>query len=306
MKNFPQLKGFRGNPGLICLIGHRGARGLMPENTIEGFEFTLDLGVTAIEFDVLLSKDNVPVITHDYQLSSSLTRDYNGKWIGENNPRISDLTLAQLKQFDVGGLDSRSIYGENYPEQEFLSEIRIPKLSELLDLACLPKGQNLYLLVEIKSDGSLNVTKIVSQILDEIRERKLSDRTVLHSFDWELLKECHRLAPEIPRSFLSQLPENNDVSSDPSSSDRTPDFSSFKTSIPKAIANQEGQMWCPYFKDVTSELVQEAHSLDLLVCTWTVNEIEDMENMIDAGVDGIITDYPNRAQKVFKTRGLNG
>jgi glycerophosphoryl diester phosphodiesterase len=278
----------------------------MPENTIEGFEFTLDLGVTAIEFDVLLSKDNVPVITHDYQLSSSLTRDYNGKWIGENNPRISDLTVAQLKQFDVGGLDSRSIYGENYPEQEFLSEIRIPKLSELLDLACLPKGQNLYLLMEIKSDGSLNVTKIVSQILDEIRERKLSDRTVLHSFDWELLKECHRLAPEIPRSFLSQLPENNDVSSDPSSSDRTPDFSSFKTSIPKAIANQEGQMWCPYFKDVTSELVQEAHSLDLLVCTWTVNEIEDMENMIDAGVDGIITDYPNRAQKVFKTRGLNG
>lgn len=306
MKDFPQLKGFRGNPGLIRLIGHRGARGLMPENTIEGFQFTLDLGVTALEFDVLVSKDNVPVITHDYQLSASLTRDYNGKWIGENSPKISELTLAQLKQFDVGGLDSRSIYGANYPEQEFLSGIRIPKLSELLDLACLPKGQNLYLLMEIKSDGSLKVTKVVSQILDEIRERKLSNRTVLHSFDWELLKECHRLAPEIPRSFLSQLPRDYDVSSDTASADRTPDFSSFKTSIPKAIANQEGQMWCPYFKDVTSELVKEAHSLNLLVCTWTVNEIKDMENMIDAGVDGIITDYPNRAQKVLKTRGLNG
>ena len=306
MKDFPQLKGFRGNPGLIRLIGHRGARGLMPENTIEGFEFTLDLGVTALEFDVLVSKDNVPVITHDYQLSASLTRDYNGKWIGETSPKISELTLAQLKQFDVGGLDSLSTYGTNYPEQEFLSGIRIPKLSELLDLACLPKGQNLYLLMEIKSDGSLKVTKVISQILDEIRERKLSNRTVLHSFDWELLKECQRLAPEIPRSFLSQLPENYDLSSDPASSDRTPDFSSFKTSIPRAIANQEGQMWCPYFKDVTSEMVKEAHSLDLLVCTWTVNEIEDLENMIDAGVDGIITDYPNRAQKVLKTRGLNG
>ena len=306
MKDFPQLKGFRGNPGLIRLIGHRGARGLMPENTIEGFEFTLDLGVTALEFDVLVSKDNVPVITHDYQLSASLTRDYNGKWIEGNSPKISELTLAELKQFDVGGLDSLSIYGANYPEQEFLSGIRIPKLSELLDLACLPKGQNLYLLMEIKSDGSLKVTKVISQILDEIRERKLSNRTVLHSFDWELLKECQRLAPEIPRSFLSQLPENYDLSSDPASSDRTPDFSSFKTSIPRAIANQEGQMWCPYFKDVTSEMVKEAHSLDLLVCTWTVNEIEDLENMIDAGVDGIITDYPNRAQKVLKTRGLNG
>ena len=306
MKNFPQLKGFRGNPGLIRLIGHRGARGLMPENTIEGFKFTLNLGVTALEFDVLVSKDNVPVITHDYQLSSSLTRDYNGKWIGENSLKISELTLAQLKQFDVGGLDSRSIYGANYPEQEFLSGIRIPKLSELLDLACLPKSQNLYLLMEIKSDGTLKVTKVISQILDEIRERNLSNRTILHSFDWELLKECHRLAPEIPRSFLSQLPENYDVSSDPASLDRTPDFSSFKTSIPKAIANQEGQMWCPYFKDVTSEMVQEAHSLNLIVCTWTVNEIEDLENMIDAGVDGIITDYPNRAQKVLEIRGFNG
>ena len=306
MKDFPQLKGFRGNPGFIRLIGHRGARGLMPENTIEGFEFTLYLGVTALEFDVLVSKDNVPVITHDYQLSASLTRDYNGKWIEGNSPKISELTLAQLKQFDVGGLDSRSIYWANYPEQEFLSGIRIPKLSELLDLACLPKGQNLYLLMEIKSDGSLKATKVVNQILDEIRERKLSNRTVLHSFDWELLKECQRLAPEIPRSFLSQLPENYDLSSDPASSDRTPDFSSFKTSIPRAIANQEGQMWCPYFKDVTSEMVKEAHSLDLLVCTWTVNEIEDLENMIDAGVDGIITDYTNRAQKVLKTRGLNG
>jgi glycerophosphoryl diester phosphodiesterase len=65
-------------------------------------------------------------------------------------------------------------------------------------------------------------------------------------------------------------------------------------------------MWCPYFKDVTSELVKEAHSLGLIVCTWTVNEIEDMENMIDAGVDGIITDYPNRAKKVLEIRGLNG
>ena len=163
-----------------------------------------------------------------------------------------------------------------------------------------------YLLMEIKSDGSLKVTKIVSQIVDEIRKRKLGNRTVLHSFDWELLKECHRLAPEIPRSFLSQLNENCDETSDPASEDITPDFSSFKTSIPKAISNQEGQMWCPYFKDVTSELVKEAHSLGLLVCTWTVNEIEDMENMIDAGVDGIITDYPNRAQKVLEIRGLNG
>ena len=81
MKDFPQLKGFKGSPGLVRLIGHRGARGLMPENTIEGFEFTLDMGVTALEFDVLVSKDNVPVITHDNYLSGASTRDNKGKWL---------------------------------------------------------------------------------------------------------------------------------------------------------------------------------------------------------------------------------
>ena len=75
MKGFPQLHGFKSHPGFVRLIGHRGARGLMPENTIEGFEYTLDLGVMALEFDVLLSKDNVPVITHDNYLSGAVTRD---------------------------------------------------------------------------------------------------------------------------------------------------------------------------------------------------------------------------------------
>ena len=85
----------------------------------------------------------------------------------------------------------------------------------------------------------------------------------------------------------------------------TPDFSSFDVSIPKAVANLNGQMWCPDFKDVTSELVDEAKKLGLLVCAWTVNEIEDLERMVDAGVDGIITDYPDRAQSVLSRFGLN-
>ena len=65
-------------------------------------------------------------------------------------------------------------------------------------------------------------------------------------------------------------------------------------------------MWCPYFKDLTSELLKEAHALGLLVCTWTVNEIEDIEHMIDIGVDGIVTDFPDRVQSVFRSRGISG
>ena len=305
MKEFPQLNGFKSHPGFVRLIGHRGARGLMPENTMEGFEYTLNLGIMALEFDVLLTKDNVPIITHDKNLSRAVTRDNNGNWLVEDGPNINELTLSELKKFDVGGIDEHSLYRDCYPEQKFLSGVRIPTLSELLDLAGLPKNQNLYLLLEIKSEPHANKTNMVQQIVMEVREKKLSNRTVLHSFDWDLLKECHRLAPEIPRSFLSELPEKSESPSDMFAEEVTPDFSLFDVSIPKAVANLNGQMWCPDFKDVTSEIVQEAHDLGLIVCAWTVNEIEDLKNMIAAGVDGIITDYPDRAQQVLNASGLN-
>ena len=304
MNGFPQLDGFHGAPGLVRLIGHRGARGVMPENTIQGFEFTLDIGVSALEFDVMLTRDAVPVITHNHHLSKAATREANGKWLVGEEPKVSDFTLAQLKYFDVGGLDGRTAYGKCFPDQAFLSDIRIPRLSELLELATVPKGKSLYFLLEIKSDRSSRMTDIVEKVVGEVRQRDLSNRTVLHSFDWDILEECRRIAPEMPRSYLSQTPENANDPLENSPDAVTPDFSSFEKSIPQAVADQGGQMWCPYFKDVTSDLVNEAHELGLLVSTWTVNEIEDMERVIDAGVDSIVTDYPGRAQRLLSSRNL--
>ena len=301
---FLQLNAFRSKPGFRSIIGHRGARGLMPENTIQGFEYILDNDVLAIEFDVLLTKDEVPVITHDFHLSKAITRNAEGNWLSEDGPRINDLTVSELQMFDIGGVDKRSLYGSLYPEQAFLSGIRIPKLSDLLDLVCLPKGQNLFMLLEIKSEPSIPKSKIIEKIVLEIEKRSLSNRAVLHSFDWNLLEECGRLAPKMPRSYLSQLPESSNDPFDKPSEEISPDFSSLNGSIPEAIQAAGGHLWCPYFKDVTAELVGEAHRLGLPVCTWTVNEIEDFENMLDMGVDGIITDYPDRAKNVFRSRGL--
>ena len=305
LQKFPQLNAFHGKPGFISLVGHRGARGLMPENTIEGFKYILDNDIIAIEFDVLLTKDEVPIITHDFHLSKSTTRNADGNWLLKNGPRISDLTINDLQTFDVGGVDKRSSYGSLYPEQAFLSDVRIPKLSDLLELACLPKGQNLFLLLEIKSDPSIEKRKIIEHIVFEIQERSLSNRVVLHSFDWDLLNECSLIAPEMPRSYLSQMPESSDDPFDKPPEEISPDFSSFNCSIPEAIQAAGGHLWCPYFKDITVDLVTEAHKLGLPVCTWTVNEVEDIENMIDMGIDGIITDYIDRAKKIFKSRGLS-
>ena len=304
LKNFPQLNAFHGKPGFISLIGHRGARGLMPENTIEGFEYILDNDIIAIEFDVLLTKDAVPVITHDFHLSKSITRNSKGEWLLQDGPRISDLTISDLQKFDVGGIDKRSSYGRLYPEQTFLSHIRIPKLSDLLELACGPKGQNLFLLLEVKSEPSIDKRRVIERIVFEINKRSLSNRVVLHSFDWNLLEQCRLLAPEMPRSYLSQLPKSSNDPFDKPTEEISPDFASFNCSIPEAIQAAGGHLWCPYFKDVTIDLVTEAHKLGLPVCTWTVNEVEDLETMIDMGVDGIITDYIDRAKIILTSHGL--
>jgi len=309
MMRFPQLDGFRGAPGVVRIIGHRGARGVMPENTIEGFEFTLKIGVRALEFDVVLTRDLVPVITHNHHLLNATTRDDDGCWLTGEELKVSNLTLSQLKKLDVGGADGNTVYGKRFPDQVFMSGVRIPALDELFELATRPEGQDLLFLLEMKSDplvaGDKNASSaIVAKVVSEVRSRGLEDRTILHSFDWNLLGECARIAPDMPRSYLSQLPDNSDALGEDSSKAVAPDFAALGVSIPNAVSDAGGKLWCPYYMDVTPDLVSEAHDLGLIVCTWTANEVEDINHMIDAGVDGIITDYPGRAQRILLARDL--
>ncbi|SLN46542.1 putative glycerophosphoryl diester phosphodiesterase 1 [Pseudoruegeria aquimaris] len=309
MTEFPQLDGFRGAPGVVRLIGHRGARGVMPENTMEGFAFTLKIGVRAMEFDVVMTRDRIPVITHNHHLLNAATRDAEGNWLTGPEPKVSKLTLAELRQFDVGGLDGRTVYGRRFPDQAFMTGLRIPRLADLLEFARRPEGSGLLLLLEMKSEPAAPGAKgdrlsIVHEVVREVRDAGLQERTILHSFDWSVLEECARVAPEMPRSYLSQLPENTDDPGEDSQKSVAPDFDALGVSIPRAVARAGGRMWCPYFKDVTADLVAEAHGLGLLVAAWTANEPEDIEAMIDAGVDGIITDYPGRAQRILLSRGL--
>ncbi len=310
MNAFPQLDGFRRAPGVVRLIGHRGARGVMPENTMEGFEFTLKIGVRAMEFDVVLTRELTPIITHNHHFLNAATRGLDGHWLTGDELKVSDMTLSEIRQLDVGGLDGRSVYGKRFPDQVFMSGVRVPCLTELLDFAVQPEGQDLLLLLEMKSEpvtpGRDDCNSvIVDGVVREVRSRGLEHRVILHSFDWDILKECARVAPDIPRSFLSQMPDNADDPGEDSQKSVAPDFDTLDVSIPRAVADADGRLWCPYFKDVTPDLVAEAHSFGLLVLTWTVNETDDMHAAIDAGVDGIITDYPGRAQRVLLSRGLS-
>ncbi len=309
MTHFTQLDGFRGAPGVVRIIGHRGARGVMPENTIEGFTFTQKIGVRALEFDVVLTRDQIPVITHNHRLLNATTRGSDGGWLTGEERKVSDLTLTQLKQMDVGGADGRTVYGQRFPDQVFMSGVRVPALGELFDLATRPEGQDLLFLLERKSDpsvaGDQNASAtIVAKVVSQVRSRGLEKRTILHSFDWKLLDKCARIAPDMPRSYLSKLPENSDALGEDSSKAVAPDFATLGVSIPKAVSDAGGKLWCPYYMDVTPERVAEAHDLGLIVCSWTANEVEDVHRMIDAGVDGIITDYPGRVQRILLARDM--
>ncbi|MFY0310614.1 glycerophosphodiester phosphodiesterase [Leisingera sp. D0M16] len=307
---YPQIPAFAAEPGVIRLIGHRGARGVLPENTMEGFEFALTAGVELLELDVTATRDGVAVITHNHRLTPSMVRDASGNWLHGTPPKVSALTYAELQAYDAGGLDGRSAYGRRFPDQAFLTGVRIPRLADLLALLQRPEHQNVHLLLEIKSDPELLEDTgarqaLVEAVVAEVRNAAMQPRTVLHSFDWDLLADCQRLAPEMPASFLTQLPDNADEVGEDSSKAVNPVAGCRALDLPDRVAAAKGQFWCPYFLDITPESLARARALRLVTVVWTVNEPEDIERMIALGVDAICTDYPGRVQRQLLLHGLH-
>ncbi len=299
---FPQVEAFRGGKNLIRVVGHRGARGVLPENSMIGFDFSLSIGVPLLEFDVVLTADDVPVITHNHRLHAPSFRDAKGLFLTGEEPKVSSLTFEQIQQFDIGRLDGHSAYGQRFPDQAQLDGIRVPKLQDLLDLVDDPKYGDAYLMLELKSDpdlahDALYRRKFVERVLQEVRDKGLSSRAVLHSFDWNLLEECQRQAPDMPSSYLTQLPENAADVGEDSSKAVCPDFRGRRDEIPNLVKQAGGSLWCPYYTDVTVENVARAKELGLCVAVWTVNEHEEIDRMIDLRVDAIVSDYPGRVQR---------
>ncbi|MEX0302425.1 MAG: glycerophosphodiester phosphodiesterase family protein [Leisingera sp.] len=306
----PQIPAFSGLPGVIRLAGHRGARGILPENTLEGFEFAINTGVELLELDVTATSDGVVVITHNHRLTRSMIRDRDGNWLQGEEPKVSALTYAELQQYDAGGLDSNSAYGLRFPDQAFLSGVRIPRLSDLLALLRQPAHQNVHLYLEIKSDPDFLADTaarqtLVETVVAEVRSAEMQPRTVLHSFDWELLTDCQHIAPEMPTSFLTQLPENTADVGEDSSKEVNPVAGCNVLDLPARVAAAKGQFWCPYYLDITADSLALARDLGLTTMVWTVNEPEDIEHMIDLGVDVICSDYPGRVQRLLLKRGLH-
>lgn len=300
-------------PNHIKIYGHRGARGDLPENTLGSFQYLFDHSIGAYETDILISKDLIPVITHDFKLDPSLTKDLNGEWITDENIKIFDLTYEELSKYDVGALNKLSKYGRRFINQKSLPNQKIPKLTELLSLSKKSQIDNLVINLEIKSTPAQeNLTpspeKMVGLILDVVNNFELNEKIIYSSFDWRVLREIKEQSPETPRAYLTYQQQTGTKISG-TIYDQSPwmDFMPLKNAIelPRLIASLGGQAWHPYYRDISKKIVEISHEANLPINVWTVNDEDDMLKMIEYGVDGIMTDYPLKLKDLCEKNNIS-
>ena len=294
------------------LEAHRGGRGLAPENTLAAFSNAVDMGVTTLELDIGLTSDGVVVISHDTSLNPDHTRDASGAWLApRSGAAIRSLTLAQLQTYDVGRLNPASNYGKQFALQIPRDGERIPTLASLFAQVQARGAEAATVRFNIetkidpsKPDETAAPEPMVRALLAEIDKANMAGRVTIQSFDWRTLTLVGKLAPQMPRAYLttprtlkdSRWTDGLDAAS----------FASVPQMVRAASANAPGPVvWSPAFADLTPEVIREAHKLGLKVLPWTVNQRADMQRLMDWGADGIITDYPDILRDLMRERGLS-
>jgi glycerophosphoryl diester phosphodiesterase len=290
----------------VELHGHRGARGLLPENTLASFREAIRQGVDCIETDVGLLRDGHVVIHHDRFVSPVLARS-GGVWI-DAPVLLRSLSATELKRYDVGRIKPGTRYAAKFASQRPIDGARIPLLAELLAMPELAAHPNVCLNIEIKTSPEApddtfapeRVSQALVRVLDGFKFRA---RTRVQSFDWRNLRTVAKLAPDLALSFLTaeRRWQDNVQRGKPGASPWLGgiDIDDFDGSVPRAVAHLGGRFWAPYYRDLATDDVKAAHSLGLKVIVWTVNEEADIRAMLDMGVDGIITDYPDRGRSIL-------
>ena len=286
------------------LHGHRGARGRFPENTLASFAYAISQGVHALELDVGLTRDAQVVVLHDPKLNPHITRDAHGQWLREPTPRICELTLEQIKRYDVGRIDPSSSYAQTFDEQQAVDGSRAPTLDELLDLMERAKNHQTLLNIEVKvSPETPHETPapevMADAVLSVLARREALHRVIVQSFDWRVPRRVQAVAPTVSTAYLTIRQTDENTVDDP----RGLWLAGFKLadhrhSLSRTVAATGGKIWAPYYRDLSSHELNIAHDLGLRVIVWTVNRAEEMRRMIALGVDGIISDYPDRLREV--------
>jgi glycerophosphoryl diester phosphodiesterase len=289
------------------LQGHRGARGLAPENTLAAFETALRIGVDTLELDVFLTADGHLVVTHDPLVSADLARDATGRWLPGPGPAIRSLSLAEVQTYDVGRARPDSPHARNFLQQQAADGQRIPRLSQVFELAARLGDRSLRFNIEIKYQPNeplryAPMEMLVDVLVRDIQAAGLAERSTIQSFYWPVLQRVQQVAPTMSVGHLTaQRPGMNTVDATNWMAGRSLQADG---SVPKMVRAAGGRIWSPNFRDLTPELVREAQALGVKVVPWTVNEPGDLQQVLALQVDGVITDYPDRARTVMQARKL--
>jgi glycerophosphoryl diester phosphodiesterase len=260
--------------------GHRGARGIMPENTIPAMIKGLQLGVTTLEMDIVISKDKQAVVSQEPYFNHEFSLTPDGKPItlkDEKKYNIYKMDYAEVKKFDVGS----KVHPRFLGQQKF--KAYKPLLGELIDsveayvkLNKLAKPDyNIETKLIRKGDGEFQPSpeEYVEIIMDIVKKKKLEKRVIIQSFDIRTLQYVHQKYPKIRTSL--GIDEKED----------------FENNIKDLGFNPT--IYSPYSVLVGKTLVDKCHAAGIKIIPWTVNSIKDLQYLMGLGVDGIITDYPN-------------
>jgi glycerophosphoryl diester phosphodiesterase len=264
--------------------GHRGARGLLPENTIPAFIKALDLDMNTLELDLAVSRDNVLIISHEPWLNRDICSKPDGSPISradEEAFQIWKMTAAEISRCDCGSRGN-----PRFLTQQRMRAVK-PSLADMVAAVkkyCDEKKRPLpNFNIEIKSrpdwDNHLapSVSDFAALVLKEINRLGIRDKTCVQSFDPRALEALYQLDKDLTMAFLVENTEGVEKNL-------------AKLSFKPAI-------YSPYFLLLTEPIVRDLHQRRMKVIPWTVNEAADMKRLIEMGVDGIITDYPDRRVK---------
>jgi glycerophosphoryl diester phosphodiesterase len=262
--------------------GHRGCRGLMPENTIPAMIRAIDLGVTTIEMDVVISKDRKVVLSHDPRFSSEISTRPGGKPLSaseEKNHVLYQMDYEEIRMWDVG---MKPVL--RFPKQQKMKAYK-PLLEELIDSVesyirtkgLKPVQYNIETKCNPSGDGVLHPgpEEFTDLLMEVINLKGIGNRTIVQSFDERTLQVMHRKYPRIRTSYLIEGTETNTVELNIAKLGFKPDI------------------YSPEYRLVTPEMVQYCRSKGMKLIVWTVNDREQIRKQKELGVDGIISDYPD-------------
>ena len=293
----PAADGAPAAPPAVEVHGHRGARALYPENTIEGVLGAIELGADTIEVDVLLTRDDVLVVHHDDRINAELTRDGRGAWLAEHGPPLRTLTLAELQRYDVGRIQPGTDYAARFPAQRGMDGVRIPTLRAVIEAAERASGGRVRYNIEIKTsperpDATATPAEVADAVVALVRELGVEPRTMVQSFDWRAVARVHEIAPGLRTGCLTE--EATMQRGQPGASPWTAglDIDDHGGSVPQLVRARGCPVWTPDHRTLTPGEVAEARALGLRVVPWTVDDPAMIRQLVGWGVDGIITDHP--------------